>query len=242
MKADRLAFRVFNYRTNCYFNPIRKIELQIKDGLICNNSFESNMNDRIFISNDNWVYKILNGKIVDYTYSDGNIEIEFWTGYKDKNNVMLYENDIIIWDNGIKGIVRQDEYTNEFYIDTNNDTLRLNKIHMNFEIIGDIHTYRSKMVVFQFEKEFGDLTESNKDGIRFKEGYLSMWIRNKQTTLIKVDKIKNPFSENFVNESFINLIKKDRYSFYKYINIDDSTNTGYSLITLIEKLLKDSKH
>ena len=69
--------------------------------------------------------------------------------------------------------------------------------------------------------------------IDFRENYLKKWIENKQEVVIRVDNMTIPFSYLFVENSFCELIRKDKENFYKYITISNKTRDEKDLLRAI---------
>lgn len=87
------------------------------------------------------------------------LEIELYTGIKDKNRQMVYENDIIAWDNNpkekiIKAKILKDEYETSFYAKIENDELMsLKQLNPYFRVIGNIHENTDLLESREFESK-----------------------------------------------------------------------------------------
>ena len=131
MKISKVLFRVYDKTKNEY--EVLGNEVYNKD--------EGDV--RFFISNDGKLFKIDSDTKALTSLEDDNIEIEFWTGFKDINNNKIFEGDIVEIDNAKMTVVN----TENGYMLAHNNRLYFIKEDNNVQnklIVSNIHNVKIK--------------------------------------------------------------------------------------------------
>lgn len=131
MKMSKALFRVYDKTKDEY--EVLGNEVYNKD--------EGDV--RFFISNDGKLFKIDSDTKTLTLLEDDNIEIEFWTGFKDINNNKIFEGDIVEIDNAKMTVVN----TENGYMLAHNNRLYFIKEDNNVQnklIVSNIHNVKIK--------------------------------------------------------------------------------------------------
>lgn len=101
---------------------------------------------RLVLKNDNQTHLIYRECARNYINDPDlkDCEIELWTGYTDSNGKRIYENDLILTDNGdVFSVTRDDETTAWGLLDNGSPCCSLAEVMFEserVEVIGNIHT------------------------------------------------------------------------------------------------------